>query len=411
MTERTKKRACDRLIEYARVHTASVKDAESTPSTRRQFDLARLLEAELKALGASDVFVDEHCYVYARLPATPGLEDKPCVGFLAHVDTVPDFPGENVKPRLIENYDGGEIALGTSGRALRPADFPRLAELRGKTLIVTDGTTVLGADDKAGVAEIMTAAERILAGGLPHGPVAIGFCPDEEIGHGAELMDLKRLGAALAYTVDGGAPGEIEYENFNAAAAEVEFRGFNVHPGAAKDTMVNASLVAFQFNAMLPAGDTPRDTSGYEGFFHLTNMEGSVERASLSYIIRDHDAGTFEARKKAMEHVAALLNARYGEGTVTLTLREQYRNMIEQIKPHFVVVEKVMAAFRALGTEARAVPIRGGTDGALLSYRGLPCPNLPTGSYAHHGPYEFAVAEEMDGVVELLLAIVEEFAK
>ena len=405
------KRAYERLIEYAKVHTASVEDAEATPSTQRQFDLAHLLEKELRALGVSDVFVDEHCYVYGRIPATPGYEGKPCVGFLAHMDTIPDFSGENVKPRLVENYDGGDVALGTSGRTLSPAAFPHLTSLKGKTLIVTDGTTILGADDKAGVAEIMTAVERILSEKLPHGPVAIGFCPDEEIGHGAELMDLKRLGAELAYTVDGGGLGEIEYENFNAAAADVEFSGFNVHPGSSKDTMINASLVAMQFNGMLPSGDTPRDTEGYEGFFHLTEMEGNVEKAKLSYIIRDHDAGAFETRKKMMEHAAALLNARYGAGTVKLTIREQYRNMLEMVKPHFEVVEKAEAAYRAMGVEPKAVPIRGGTDGAQLSFRGLPCPNLPTGSYGHHGPYEHAVVEDMDQVVELILGIVREFAK
>ena len=261
------------------------------------------------------------------------------------------------------------------------------------------------------MAEIVTAAERLIRGNLPHGPLAIGFCPDEEVGHGAELMDLERFGAKLGYTVDGGALGEIEYENFNAAAADVAFEGFNVHPGSAKDTMINASLVAMQFNAMLPDGDTPRDTAGYEGFFHLTEMEGNVEKAKLSYIIRDHDAGTFEARKKTMEHIAKLLNARYGEGTVTLTLREQYRNMLEQVKPHMEVVDKAKAAYRAMGVEPVATPIRGGTDGAQLSYRGLPGPNLPPGSYGHHGPYEHAVAEDMDKVVELLLGIVAEFTK
>ena len=407
------KRAYERLIEYARVHTSSKEGAAQTPSTQRQFDLARVVERELNELGVSGVYVDEHCYVYGKLPATPGLEDKPCVGFLAHLDTIPDedFSGENVTPRVIENYDGGEVVLGESGRVLSPAAFPHLPSLKGKTLVVTGGSTVLGADDKAGVAEIMSAVERILAENIPHGPLAVGFCPDEEIGHGAELMDLERLGAELAYTVDGGPFGEVEYENFNAAAAKVEFRGFNVHPGTAKDTMINASLVAFEFNAMLPAGETPRGTEGYEGFFHLTDMEGGVERASLSYIIRDHDAAAVELRKKTMEHIAKLLNARYGEGTVTLTLREQYRNMIEKVKPRFEVVEKAFAAYRAMGTEPKAVPIRGGTDGARLSFRGLPCPNLSTGSYAHHGPYEHAAAEEMDRVTELLINIAKEFAK
>ena len=404
-------RAFERLIRYAQIHTASSETGEGVPSTARQFDLARELEKELTALGVQNVLVDEHCYVYGRIPATPGLEDKPCVGFIAHLDTVPDFSGENVRPRLVEKYDGGEIVLGESGRVLRPADFPHLKTLVGDDLIVTDGTTVLGADDKAGVAEIVTFAERLLAGNLPHGPIAIGFCPDEEIGHGAALLDLSRFGASLAYTVDGGTPGEIEYENFNAAGAEVVFTGFNVHPGAAKNTMVNAALVAMEFNRMLPAGDTPRDTEGYEGFFHLTEMSGDVEKARLSYIVRDHDAGTFAARKALLLHVEKLLNEKYGAGTVQVTLREQYRNMLEMVKPHFEVVEKAMDAMRALGVEPKAAAIRGGTDGAQLSFRGLPCPNLPTGSYGHHGPYEHASVQQMDGVVELLLGIAAAFAE
>ena len=404
-------RAYERLLRYAAVHTASSETGEGTPSTACQFDLAGLLAEELRSLGASEVYTDGHAYVYAKLPATPGLEERTCVGFLAHIDTVPDFPGKDVRPRVIGDYDGGAVALGGSGRTLRPEDFPHLRRLTGKTLIVTDGTTVLGADDKAGIAEIMTAAETLLDGAHPHGPVAIGFCPDEEIGHGAALLDLERFGAALAYTVDGGTPGEIEYENFNAAAAEVRIRGFSVHPGAAKDTMVNAALVAMEFNAMLPAGDTPRHTEGYEGFFHLTDMRGDVDSAVLNYIIRDHDADRFEMRKDIMRHAAALLNGKYGAGTVELTLREQYRNMLEKVKPHFEVVEKAMAAARALGTQLKAAPIRGGTDGAQLSQRGLPCPNLPTGSYGHHGPFEHAVAEEMDDCAALLVQIAAEFSK
>ena len=403
-------RAYERLIRYAAVHTASDERGEATPSTQRQFDLAGLLTEELTALGAEDVFTDDHCYVYARIPATPGYADRTCVGFLAHLDTAPDFCGENVQPRIVGNYDGGDLTLGTSGRVLSPADFPHLHRMTGKTLILTDGTTLLGADDKAGIAEIVTMAERLLTGQTVHGPVAIAFCPDEEIGHGAELLDLDRFGAELAYTVDGGAPGEIEYENFNAAAARVEICGFNVHPGAAKDVMVNAALVAAEFNAMLPAGDTPRTTSGYEGFFHLTGMEGNVEQARMDYIIRDHDAGTFEARKKLMLHNAELLNARYGGNTVTVTLREQYRNMLEMVKPRFEVVQKAVDAGAACGMPLTAAPIRGGTDGAQLSYRGLPCPNLPTGSYGHHGPYEHAVAEEMDSCTDLLVEIVRQFA-
>ncbi len=404
-------RAYERLLRYAQIHTVSSETGEGTPSTACQFDLAKTLAEELRALGAAEVYSDEYAYVYAKSPATPGLESKPCVGFLAHIDTAPDFSGEHVKPRVIEHYDGGAVALGESGRTLRPEEFPHLKRLAGKTLIVTDGTTLLGADDKAGIAEIMTAAETLLGGGHPHGPVALGFCPDEEIGHGAALLDLERFGAALAYTVDGGTPGEIEFENFNAAAATVTVRGFNVHPGTAKDVMVNAALVAMEFNALLPAGDTPRHTQGYEGFFHLTDLSGSVEKAEMHYIIRDHDAGRFEARKDLMRRAAALINEKYGAQTVELTLREQYRNMIEQIKPHYEVVEKAMAAAQALGTELVPAPIRGGTDGAQLSWRGLPCPNLPTGSYGHHGPFEHAAAEEMDECAALLVRIAEEFAR
>ena len=404
-------RAYERLIAYARIHTASAEGAESVPSTPIQFDLARYLERELKDLGVQDVYLDGHCYVYGRIPATPGYEEKPCVGFLAHVDTIPDFCGENVQPRVIDDYDGRDIPLGGSGRTLSPDRFPHLRDVSGKTLVVTDGTTVLGADDKAGVAEIVTAAEKLLTEDIPHGPVAIGFCPDEEVGHGAALLDLERFGACLAYTLDGGALGELEYENFNAAAAEVEFSGFNVHPGSSKDTMINASLLAMEFNGMLPSGDTPRDTEGYEGFFHLTEMSGNVEKAHLSYIVRDHDAARFEARKDALRHIEKLMNARWGDGSVKLRLREQYRNMAEMVKPHFEVVDKAFAAMRATGMEPKAVPIRGGTDGAQLSFRGLPCPNLPTGSYGHHGPYEHAVAEEMDACTELVLNIVREFAK
>jgi len=312
---------------------------------------------------------------------------------------------------VIGSYDGGDIALGESGRILSPADFPKLKGFAGGTLIVTDGTTVLGADDKAGVAEIMTAVEILLSGGIAHGPVAIGFCPDEEIGHGAELLDLERFGAKYAYTLDGAGFGEIECENFNAAGAKVTVKGVSVHPGSAKDMMVNASLVAIEFNEMLPKGDTPRDTEGYEGFFHLTEMSGTVDLAKLSYIIRDHSATTFEARKQCMEHIANLLNHKYGEGTVALEIREQYRNMIEEIRPHYEVVEAALNATRKLGHEPKLCPIRGGTDGARLSCRGLPCPNLPTGSFGHHGPYEHAVAEQMDLCVSLALGILEEFAR
>ena len=404
-------KAYERLIKYAKIHTASAENGDKTPSTSRQFDLANLLADEMKEIGLTDVYVDEHCFVYGKIKASEGYENVTPVGFLAHIDTIPDFSGENVRPRLIENYGGGDIALGESGRVLSPANFPHLKNLAGKTLVVTDGTTVLGADDKAGVAEIMTAAERIIKEDVPHGRISVGFCPDEEIGHGAELLDLQRFGAELGYTVDGGALCDIEYENFNAAGAEVSFRGFNVHPGSAKDLMINASLLAMEFNSMLPSADIPSKTEGYEGFFHLTDMKGNVEQATLSYIIRDHDADTFEARKKCVGHIAKAMNEKYGDGTVTLKIRDQYRNMIEKVKPRFEVVEKAFSAAKALGLSPTASPIRGGTDGARLSFRGLPCPNLPTGSYGHHGPYEHAVCEYMDVCTDLIINIVREYAR
>ena len=395
----------ERLLQYVTVHTASAEDCEETPTTRRQFDLSRLLEKEMKALGMEGVFVDKHAYVYGFIPASAGCEDKPCVGLIAHIDTIPDFSGENVKPRLVENYDGGEIALGDSGRVLNAEQFPHLKTLLGHTLVVTDGTTVLGADDKAGVAEIMTACERVLTEKLPHGPIAVCFTPDEEVGHGAALLDLERFGADFAYTVDGGEPWEINYETFNAAGAKFEFKGFNIHPGSAKNKMINASLVAMECNAMLPAGETPEHTEGYEGFFHLTDMQGNVEKATLSYIIRDHDAALFEGRKKTMEHIAALLNEKYGPGTVTLTIRDQYRNMEEKLRERMDVVQRVEKAIRAIGLEPASVPVRGGTDGSQLSFRGLLCPNLGTGGYCCHGPYEHASAQKMDQVVEILLGL------
>ena len=399
-------RAYERLLNYVKVHTASAEDCDQTPTTQRQFDLSRLLEKEMTELGMEDVFVDEHAYVYGFIPASEDCEDKPCVGLIAHIDTIPDFSGENVKPRLVENYDGSDIPLGDSGRVLTTEQFPHLKTLLGHTLVVTDGTTVLGADDKAGVAEIMTACERVLREKLPHGRIAVCFTPDEEVGHGAALLDLARFGADFAYTVDGGEPWEINYETFNAAAAKFEFRGFNIHPGSAKDKMINASLVAMECNAMLPAGETPEHTEGYEGFFHLTDMQGSVEKASLSYIIRDHDAALFDGRKKTLEHIAALLNQKYGEGTVSLTIRDQYRNMEEKLQERMDVVERVEKAIRAIGLEPVAVPVRGGTDGSQLSFRGLLCPNLGTGGYCCHGPYEHASAQKMDQVVEILLGLV-----
>lgn len=406
-------KAYERLIRYAKIHTASAEptDDSPTPTTERQFDLARLLEKEMISLGISDIYVDDHCYVYGKIPATQGYESRTPIGFLAHLDTVPDFSGENVHPEIIEDYDGGDITLGESGRTLSPADFPHLENLAGCTLIVTDGTTVLGADDKAGIAEIITAAETLMNSDIPHGPISIAFCPDEEVGHGAALLDLDRFGAELAYTVDGGDGGDIEYECFNAASAEVRIKGFNVHPGGAKDLMINAAQVAFEFNSMIPASETPRHSSGKEGYYHMSDVSGSVESASMTYILRDFDAAGLEYRKQVLTHAAKILNERYGAGTVTVNVRDQYRNMLDVIKPRIEVVDKAYSAIRAAGLTPTSSPIRGGTDGAQLSFRGLPCPNLPTGAFCGHGPYEHACAEHMDTCVQIILNIIKEFAE
>ena len=400
-------KAYERLIRYARVHTSSSEHGEGTPSTPRQFDLSRMLEQELRELGFSDVHVDEHAYVYGQLPATAGRENNPRIALIAHIDTIPDedFSGKDVQPQLVEDYDGGDLPLGTSGRVLSPAQFPDLAASVGHTLITTDGTTVLGADDKAGIAEILTACETILSGGLPHGPIAVCFTPDEEIGHGAELLDLERLGAAFAYTVDGGAVEEINFETFISAGATVEIAGVNIHPGDAKGKMRNAAHVAMEFDALLPAAERPERTEGYEGFYHLTEMRADVERAELHYIVRDHDANRFAARKATMEQAAKHLNELYGDGTVTLTLRDQYRNMAEILQGQPDVLTRAENAIRAAGRAPVRKPIRGGTDGAQLSFRGLPCPNLGTGGFGCHGPYEHISVQNMDIMVNVLVSL------
>jgi tripeptide aminopeptidase len=399
--------ALERFLIYVKIHTASSERDDRTPTEEREFDLSRVLEKEMRELGMERVFVDGHAYVYGFLPATPGCEDRPCVGFIAHLDTIPDFSGENVRPQLVENYDGGPVALGASGRVLTEEVNPHLGELKGHTLVTTDGTTVLGADDKAGIAAIMTACERILAEGRPHGAIAVCFTPDEEVGHGAALLDLERFGADFAYTVDGGELNEINFETFNAASAKWEIAGFNIHPGSAKDKMINASLVAMEINAMLPAGAVPERTENYEGFFHLTDMSGTVEKAELHYILRDHDASGLVEKEKLMRLIEKQINEKYGPGTAKLTLREQYRNMAEKLSERMEIVELAEKAVRTLGLEPVRVPIRGGTDGSQLSFRGLPCPNIGTGGYACHGPYEHTSAENLDAAARLVEAIVE----
>lgn len=404
-------RAYERLLNYVKIYTTSDEESTTVPSTARQFDLAKILVDELQSLGVTDARVDDKCYVYGTIPATAGYEDKKSLGFIAHMDTAPDFTGENVNPIVEENYDGEDVVLGTSGRVISVADFPHLKSLKGRTLIHTDGTTLLGADDKSGIAEIMTFVEELLNSNEPHGKICIGFTPDEEIGAGADHFDVKTFGADFAYTVDGGEENAVEYENFNAAGATVKFNGVNIHPGDAKDIMVNAALVAMEFNAMLPPTEVPSKTSGYEGFFHLTDMSGEVSNAKLSYIIRDHDEKKFADKKKVMEHAANIINQKYGEGTCVLEIKDQYQNMLEKIKPHMFLIDYAFKALEDAGENPKAVAIRGGTDGARLSFMGLPCPNLGTGGYNFHGPMEHITAEGMDTVVKVLHGITRQFAE
>ncbi|MBQ7444679.1 MAG: peptidase T [Clostridia bacterium] len=401
----------ERFLGYVKTYTTSDENSGTTPSTDRQFALADRLVKELKEAGVADAARDDKCYVYGHIPATPGLEKAPAIGFIAHMDTAPDFCGENVDPRIIENYDGQDIPLGTSGRTIANKDFPHLASLKGKSLIVTDGRTLLGGDDKAGCAEIVAAAEELIKSGRPHGKVCIGFTPDEEIGRGADFFSVEKLGADFAYTVDGGPVNEVEYETFNAAKAIFEINGFNVHPGAAKDIMINAQLVAMEIDGLLPKGETPRDTSGYEGFYHLCHMEGDVEKATLYYIIRDHDSEKFELRKAIMKSAAMRMNSKYGEGTVNVTVTDQYRNMSEVIKKNFHLIENAIDVIKSQGLEPGTEPVRGGTDGSRLSFMGLPCPNLGTGTYAMHGPYEHTCIEEMETSVKIILGIIGKYAK
>lgn len=404
-------KAYERLMNYAKINTVSSETSESAPSTPIQFDLARVLCEELKALGVADAAVSEHCYVTGHIPAAPGHEGAPCLGLIAHMDTAPDFSGENVRPIVHENYDGGDLPLGSSGRTLTVKMFPHLAKLKGRTLITTDGTTLLGADDKAGIAEIMTLIEELRDQSIPHGKLAVCFTPDEEVGRGTENFGIPGFGADFAYTLDGEVEGEIVSECFNACAAAFDVSGVNVHPGSAKDVMVNAALVCCEINSMLPAGDTPRDTEDYQGFFHLTGIVGECEKARVQYIVRDHDAAKFAMRKEMLSHIAELLNAKYGAGTVALTMRDQYRNMAEKIFPEYAhLVENAVKAIKASGVEPVRSPIRGGTDGAQLSWRGLPCPNLGTGGFSFHGPYEHITVEGMDKSVEILRRIVELYA-
>lgn len=404
-------RAYERLLKYAKVYTTSDPESGTHPSAAREFDLAHLLVEEMKSIGIEDAFVDEHCYVYGSIPATKGCEKKPALGLIAHMDTAPDASGENVKPILHENYDGGDVTLPGTGMVMKTSTFPFLKELKGETLITTDGTTLLGADDKSGVAEILTAAETLIKKKLPHGKLCIAFTPDEEIGEGASLFDIPGFGADFAYTVDGGDVGGIEYENFNAASATVTIHGFSVHPGSAKDAMINASNVAMEFHMALPVMARPETTEGYQGFYHLCQMYGDVTEAKLGYILRDHDASKLQFKKDNLLHIACYLNGKYGPGTVEVEIKDSYRNMLEKIKPHFHLVETARKAIKKAGLTPEEIPVRGGTDGAVLSWKGLPCPNLGTGGFNFHGVCECTTVERMDKATEILLNIIELYSK
>ena len=405
-------RAYERFLTYAKVYTQSDESSGVTPSSACQWDLARLLEQELKELGVSDVKLDEQwCIVTGRIPATSGCENAPALGLLAHMDTAPAFSGKDVNPILHPDYDGGDVVLPHEGRVIRAADFPFLADLKGKTLITADGTTLLGADDKAGVAEIMTLCEQVLTEDLPHGELCIAFIPDEEIGEGPNHFDVPAFGAKYAYTVDGGAAGSIEYENFNAAGARVEITGVSVHPGSSKNIMENAILIAQEINALLPADAIPARTEGYEGFFHLDALKGTTAFAEMDYIIRDHDKVKFEEKKALMESVCARVQAAHPTAEVKLHMKDSYYNMKEQLADCMHLVENAKKAAELAGVTPTVEPIRGGTDGARLSYMGLPCPNLGTGGYNFHGPLECIAAEDMDKVVDILTHIVALYSK
>ena len=404
-------RAYERMLNYVKIWTTSDSNSDTVPSTSRQFDLAKILVEEMKELGVEDAHVDDKCYVYGTLPATRGYEDKTKLGFIAHLDTSEDISGKGVNPQIIENYDGEDIVLGNSGRIIKTEDFPHLKEFKGRTLITTDGTTLLGADDKAGIAEIMTAIEKIQKENIPHGKISIGFNPDEEIGTGAHNFDVEKFGADFAYTLDGWLEGQIEYENFNASTALFEIRGINVHPGSAKNIMVNSQLIAMEINSMLPSNETPATTEGYEGFYHLMETTGSVEFSKLLYIVRDHDFDKFEQRNELLRNIEKIMNEKYGEGVVTLTIKHQYRNMKEKIEPCMHLIDNAKKAIKAVGLDPQVDAIRGGTDGAQLSFKGLPCPNLGTGGAAYHGACEHISAEGMDKVVDIVLELVKIYAE
>ena len=402
----------DRFLRYVSVDTKADPESDSQPSAARELDLLKMLRDELLAMGV-EATLDEYGYVMASIPSNCGKTDVPAIGFIAHVDTAPDASGADIKPQIIENYDGGEIALkGVPGLNLKPSDFPEMLQYVGQTLITTDGTTLLGADDKAGIAEIMNAVQYIVEHPeFKHGDIKIGFTPDEEIGRGVVKFDVAKFGAKYAYTMDGGSVGELEYENFNAAGATITIQGCNVHPGTAKGKMRNASLIAMELHNLLPVDQRPEYTCGYEGFFHLISFKGEVETATFSYIIRDHDMQLFEDKKALLQKCVDFINAKYGEGTATLDLRHQYYNMRKEVKPHYHIVETAMKAMEMEGIKPKIQPIRGGTDGANLSFMGLPCPNIFAGGHNFHGKMEYVPLESMEKASKVILNIIQLYAE
>ena len=401
----------ERFLKYVSYDTQSSEESTTFPSTEKQKVLLAALRDEMEALGMTEVSMDQYGYVMGTVPATPGCENAPVIGFIAHADTSPDMSGKDVKPRVIEEYDGCDIAL-NGQLTMRVADFPELEFFKGHTLIHTDGTTLLGADDKAGVAEIMTAAEYLLAHPeVKHGKIRIGFTPDEEVGRGVDFFDVRAFGADFAYTVDGGMEGELEYENFNAASAKIDIQGRNVHPGYAKNKMVNALDVACELQGLLPAAERPQYTEGYEGFYHCVGLNGTVEKASVSYIIRDHDAEKFEQKKVFMWACVDRLTKKYGDGVLTLTLKDQYFNMRKMVEPHPQVIDKALRAMEMAGVNPIVRPIRGGTDGARLSFMGLPCPNLFTGGMNFHGKFEYCSLTTMHKAEQVILNLAQLWAE
>lgn len=403
-------KAYERFLRYVVVPTPSDESSETQPSSPCQFNLARILEAEMDVLGLSDVCLDDQCYLYGKLPATPGYEDKPALGFIAHMDTVDVFCDRPVRPVITPNYDGKDFPLGNE-IALTTEVFKHLPSLKGRTLITTDGYTILGADDKAGIAEILTLVERLIKEDIPHGPICIAFTPDEEIGTGADGFNLEQFGADFAYTMDGDTEGEIQYENFNACRAKFTIEGSSVHPGEAKDTMVNAALLAIEINSLLPGAEIPRETEGYEGFYHLIKIKGDCSDAALDYIIRDHDKESFEARKATLRQIQKFMNEKWGSHRVKLDIHDEYQNMNVIIKDNMHLIENAKKAAVRAGLEPLVHPIRGGTDGCQLSFKGLPCPNLGTGGHAFHGLYEHITVEGMDLAVDMAIEIVKLYAE